>query len=734
VNVPSDAGDPVSVDAEDGPRPDPVPAGPLPTDENGPVSEADALRLLTGDGPEAAENATADKVAAIADLLAERLRGGLKDPGRTSRTGVDGLSIGTVALFQDTVSFGGDLNTGAGPRRAAGLSGLVALDESELADYVEHFVHPPGYGAAFEVLREHRLVVLAAAPGSGREATAVNLLAEATALLGAAEPGGLHRVVAADLADDWQPPLKGAGFLLAADTGRESEIDHSWLVRTSTRLRASGGFMVVTSGPPRGALARAAELGEHVCTRLGGVDLFAVLQRRALGGTADEADVARLRSRLAACGGLEALREQPFVRTAVRLARVAHDRGDLAAEVARVRDPSEQVRQWFARNREPAALSFALAAAVLDGCGYLTVSDGALRLLAQLSSPEQPPKDLRFHERLTGEQHWLEVVAEPGRAALVRFRSPLVPAALLGHAWVRLDGMRTGVLSWLRGLLNHPDLEVRARAAVAAGVIAWQDPGHAVHGYLRSWSGSESLAIRRAAATSLAVTAGTPVVTGTAEQVWTLVEEWSVSRASAFERRLARTAVMAVGGTLGRTSPARALALLRAALEWPGDWANIATVARSTLDLVRAGLGRDVLTAQLEWSKAQDLSEPVTKALSVFLYLAHHANDDDVPLLLAETVSGTLPMSALEELWARALARKPVQDQAVEVLREWVEAADAERRPKAFASLRTLLLRIAGRPGKHRERLIYHLGLWERRPDLAMPSAAALRQAIERSS
>jgi len=728
--VASDTVDAPVVEAVDGPSPGPAPAAPPPPpDQDGPVSEADALRLLTGDGPEVSENATADKVAAIADLLAERLRGGPKGPALPGAA--DGLSIGTVALFQESVSFGGDLNAGGGPRRVAGLDGLVAVDEAELTDYIEYFVSPPGYGAAFEVLREHRLVVLAAAPGSGREAAAVNLLAEATALLGAAEPGGLHRVVSADLADDWQPPVKGAGFLLAAETGRAFDIDHSWLARTSTRLRAAGGFMVVTSGPPRGALARAAELGEHVCTRLGAVDLFAVLCRRVLGAAADEAAVAALRRRLSDCGGLDALREQPFVRTAVRLARVVNEGGDLAAEAAAVRDPSEQVRQWFAGNREPVALSFALAAAVLDGCSYLTVSDGALRLLAQLTPAEPPPVDLRFHERLGGEQPWLEVVAAPGTAATVRFRSPLVPPALLGDAWVRLDGMRGGVLNWLRGLLNHPDLEVRARAAVAAGVIAWQDPGHAIHGYLRTWSGSESLSVRRAGATALAVTAVTPAVSGTAEQVWSLLEDWSVARASAFERRLARTAVMAVGGTLGRAAPGRALALLRTALEWTDDWANLPTVARSALDLLRAGHGRDVLPALLEWSAAQDLSEPVAKALSVFLYLAHQDDDDGVPLLLAETASGSLPMSATEELWARALARRPVQDQALVVLREWVQAADPERRPAALATLRTLLLRIAGRPGKHRERLIYHLSQWERRPGPALPAARVLRRALD---
>ncbi|MBT2610760.1 hypothetical protein J7I97_21445 [Streptomyces sp. ISL-87] len=98
-----------------------------------------------------------------------------------------------------------------------------------------------------------------------------------------------------------------------------------------------------------------------------------------------------------------------------------------------------------------------------------------------------------------------------------------------------------------------------------------------------------------------------------------------------------------------------------------------------------------------------------------------------VPLLL----SG-LPRhrAQLAELWARALARRPVQDSAITALREWIDTY-AEKCPGSLDTIGALLGDIAGRPGSHRERLVWWLGKWAGDRDRPSASAAALRRLIE---
>lgn len=80
-------------------------------EEDGPVSESDALRSLASGGEESgAERAEALRAGAIADRIAERLNGD-----------ASGARIGTLALFNESVTFGGGFNSGevGGPPRPA---------------------------------------------------------------------------------------------------------------------------------------------------------------------------------------------------------------------------------------------------------------------------------------------------------------------------------------------------------------------------------------------------------------------------------------------------------------------------------------------------------------------------------------------------------------------------------------------------------------------------------------
>ncbi|AXE80735.1 hypothetical protein [Streptomyces atratus] len=708
-------------------------AGDGTVDEDGPISESDALRsLAAGGGESQAERAEALRAGAIADLIAERLN-----------ADASGTRIGTLALFNDSVSFGGGFNTngGSGPSARLGATDAVLLTEDEITEYTDLYVQPQRYDEALDALCERHLLVLTGAPGSGRTAAAVNLLAEALTLNSASD-GGCHRLLdAASIASPtWEPPAERSGSLAVLD-GRLAGLSSRGLASAASKLRAAGAHLVLIGGPELEVVVSGPGGDDLAWHQLSPVDPLAVLERAVLGHSGDADRRAELVALLDSSGAVAALRERPLAAHAVRLASVIRAGGDLGAAVTALRDPSDQVYTWFRTHHEPDTIAFALAVAVLENSGYLTVADAAIRL-RQLLSPEEPaPPDVRFRDRLLQEQPWIELLFpgpgdQPGPPR-VRFRSALLSQVVLTYAWTTLDGRREAVLQWLRRLLGHSDLEVRAQAAVAGGVLARADFHFAVHRFVKSWAGSTSWPVRQAAATAIGVAGSAPA---TAEPVWALLHEWACGGQSAHERRLASTAATAVGGLFGRNSPDRALDVLRSALDRGDDWGTLTPVAWGGVHLLHQGLTTEVLGAYLDWSQPRDTSPMVLKTLSAFVFAVStpytssvpggtgtEGAIDGVPLLLS-----VLPdhRPELAELWGRALARKPVQEPAFEALRGWVDTP-TNVCPEAQASLRTLMLDIARLPGKHRERLHWWLMKWA--TDRERPSAHAegLARALE---
>ncbi|MFF5425678.1 MULTISPECIES: hypothetical protein [unclassified Streptomyces] len=731
------------------PAPPPAPADPpeaapeserrgTGADQDGPVSSTDALRSLAGGGAtDDPERSEAQRAGAIADLVAQRLS-----------ADASGTRIGTLALFNDTVSFGGGFHTDGGGRprgrAATGEGSVLPLDAAELDDHTARFVRPPGYRSALGLLGERRLLVLTGPSGSGREATAVNLLAEALALAGADGGGICHRLLdPADLlAPGWEPPVSSSGYVAHVGDGPDGARHFRALPRllpaVVAALRARGCHLVLTGGQDL-AVAVRGDGGAAVAVHdLAPVDPMAVLERRVLGlGAAPEA-YAELRARCASGGVTDTLRELPAARHAARLAAEIAAGRDVAAAAAALRDPSDQVRAWFDRHRHPEAVAFALAAAVLQECGYLTVAEAAVKLRAALTEPSPAPPDVRFRDRLGDEQQWIRLDGSAGGPPRVRFRNALVGQVVLLYAWTGLDGWREALLSWLRQLLGHHDLEVRARAAVAAGVLARADHHYAVHRYLTAWAAGESWPLRQAAATALGVAGGDADST---DAVWALLHDWARGGSSARERRLAGTAANTAGGLLGRTAPDRAVAVLRDALDRGDDWGTLPSVAWSGVHLVHQGQAGPLLAAYLDWSAPQDLSPMVMKSLSAFVFATtrpYEASADGpvdgvpgVPLLLSELPAHR---AALAELWARALARRPVQESALLALREWIDTYADRWRPGTLDALAGLLTDVARRPGSHRERLLWWLNKWAHDRERPSRNAAVLHARLSRTT
>ncbi|MCG5214046.1 HEAT repeat domain-containing protein [Streptosporangium sp. KLBMP 9127] len=709
------------------------------TDDDAPLSEKDALRALRRGGADDAESAQA---AAIAARVTERLQ-------RDSL----GVRIDTLALFNDSVSIGGGF-TMAGHSRGTGDT-TIKVNKKRLARWTESYLRPPRWDDALDVLRNRGLLILALSPG-GRKTTGFNLLAE---VLKTHAEGECYRIVDSSALDGSNWPAAGSGYLLVLDDGSSGTaglsmdtIDEQWIDDTAAILQESKSFMILVTGPPRGTLVEAAARSGHIMTSLGLVDPVHIVQSHAFDVPPTPEEIAELHRKLADSRALELLREVPRPRNAVHLAAVIRSGGDLAAGVESLRDPTDQVHAWFSQFRSPEVTSFALAAATLEEATYLTVSDAAMTLYGMLTPDTGSPADLRFRERLESDHPWIQVsvtAEETGRtkgSALprVRFVNPLVQQAILGYAWTYLDGYRPTMLAWLRRLMTHPDIDVRARASVAAGVIAWSDHSHAVNRYLRQWAGNESPALRQGAATALGVVGGNRDL---AEAVWVLLESWVAEKDTPFQRRLSLTAATTLGGWLGAQQPARATTALRTMLDRE-DWSTLPPVGRSLLHLIEQGCASEVLSALLTWSEPQDSSPMVTKSLSAFVFMASQPapaeypgggalswtasspGDPPLPLLLANAREH-LPQ--LVELWARALARKPAQTQALDALREYLDKyADHDR--TAFSNIYDILLAVAARPGRHRERLDYYLDGWARAGKNPSGSAARIHHALRNSA
>ncbi|MFF8767763.1 hypothetical protein ACF07Q_24875 [Nocardiopsis dassonvillei] len=724
--------------SEDAPQPQ---GEPRLTGDDEPLSQEDALHALRREAS-SREHAESARMSALTDRLLERLQG---EAG--------GLRIGTLALFNDTVRFGGGFHTSGVPGAARSpdpAEESVDLPVDRVSAHVDNFVRPPDFDRLLQILLTNRVLVLARPDGSGREAVAVNLLAEAVALLAV----GRGRILQLGTGEQpgsasWSPREKGCGLLLRTDTGPSPSggsgmavsIDLEWIHQVRDALQAADSYMVVVTNPPQGALLNTAAHSEAVVAEEVRADPEAIVHRWVLGEAPAPEQARRLTERLRDSGALDLLVRAPQPRTAVSLAVAVRDGQDLEALVRRLGDPSTRVHQWFDGHRAPEDVSFALAAAVLHDAPYLTVSDAAVDLYHLFTEERSAPPALRFHETLHTTHPWILLTDPDDRRSgqpRVRFREPRTQQAVLAYAWNHLDGQRTSLVRWLRQLATHRDVEVQARACVATAVVAAQDLEHALHRFLNSWAGNSSPHTRRAAATVLGVVSEDPDLT---DRVWDLLYTWADLPGNAVERRMAATSALVAGGPPGRRDPDAAVGVLLTALGDRESWDSLGHVAEALAALAGHDRVGHVLKAMLDWSQSQDASPLVVKSLLAFCYVAGSATRPEAtdrplasrkggrsvacPLLLELSDQH---LAAMVELWKRALARKPVQEVALDVLKGWIGHASGN--PRARQAVRGVLEGVAAQGRRHRERIVYWLGQWAAGGDEGSAVAAELRRTI----
>ncbi|MGH3852120.1 MAG: hypothetical protein ACRDR6_01200 [Pseudonocardiaceae bacterium] len=702
------------------------------------VTEQDALRSLQGESTERLDAARSQEIFAIR----------------------------TLNFFAADVSVGHDFNTGvAGTGRGAprDASGPVPVGSAHLTDYTAAYVQPPGFADALAVLERRHLVVLSAPAGTGRDTAALSLLIKVLGDTEKTEEPALFDLTADSVLTDeaWTVPGKACGYVasdaeMPAGTSPRSwrlvaaaeRLDDAWLTRTSALLVEAESFLVVITGPLRGRLAAATRRTDFIVEHLGMPDPLEIVRTRVLAAVR-ELDPAELDGQLTKAGASSMVAERPAPRFAVRVSGAVVDalnaNEDLAQALEVLRDPGEQVHEWFGYHTEPDQIAFAIATALLEESSFLTVSDAAVRLYLALSSESNPPPTLRFRCTLAASQPWIELTepdvapaAGPPVAATVRFRSPLLAAAVLTYAWNEFDGMRPALLAWLQRLVGDPDVEVRARAATAAGILAAGDFQHALHRYLLPWAQSRLPTLRQSAALALGVVGAVPSHT---PRVWELLRTWAAEAEPDIDRALPAAAATAAGGPLGVDQPERALPVLRTLLS-DGDWSLLRPVALSVLQLVENGGSQHVLRALLEWTAPEDASGIMIKGLLAYVFTVRqpasdstlerssgaHEGDTMTPRWPALLADAHQYRDELPELWGRALDSSKVRPLALEALREWLRVVDDN--PTTFERVLDVLTGVANRGDRDLERLEYHLDRWVNDEDDPSPAAAHILDAL----
>ncbi|RSN55324.1 hypothetical protein DMH01_33985 [Amycolatopsis sp. WAC 04182] len=678
-----------------------------PKEDPAPSSREEAVKGLRGEASELSNG----RFTKITSAAAERLAG-----------------AGNLNLFQGDIIVDGDFVAGPGGRSGSRRSARARTEPQDVIKATEYFVAPPDFNDGVGRLQGTSLLVMADAAGTGRFTRALATLRD---VLGG--DANVYRVTNSMLGNpNWRVPHPRSGYVVVDTTGGDGkfaagQLTDDWLAKTSERLLAAESYLVVVTGPVIGSLATASKRMEFVVEEFELPDPSEIVRRRVAGELSWLAP-AELEVHLATDGLAELLEDRDDPRFATRVASAVVEAvrtgDDVGKVVEKLSNPEDQVREWLSRSPDTTDVALVLATAVLEDAGYLHVADAAIALYRRLST-SSATLTLRYLRKILSERGWLELVTPPpgeGGVPRLRFKSAHLRVAVLGVTWVELDGARAKILEWLKSLAEHNDVEVRARTAQAAGILATNDFEHGLHKYLLPWAASKMAVLRQSAAHGLNV-AGT--LGGNAEAAWSHIEQWAEFERSTRSPKLPITAGLAVGGRLGFDDPRRALLVLRTLIHHD-SWDLLEPVAISTKSLLQAGRATEVLQALLEWADRSDDEEATVKVLMTFAFsVLPEDGSGERPLLMREEREHC---DVLPELWGRALADSSARKLARAALRSWVRYADHDE--TVSSAVLGVLVGIADRGRVDLERVLRLLQRWAEDPYAPSGKAAEFHDTL----
>ncbi len=679
--------------------------------------------------PDGAGQATAKETASTAgEEYAERDRAGVAGvyiyDNRSYGVYAEGkITAREVAGHDKTVT--SSAKPGGQATRTVSVVAVAARDRERLAQVA---VSAGRRDWAAGVLERERLVILHGPGGVGKGTAGLWLLGFDHEVL-SVDPS----VTARDLTDfsrnlpygeqrrylvEAVPPATAAqlnGFVVRA-AARDLEAGNSYLVITvDDRIPLSpelAGYVVAWPDRPDTALALRAHLDYYLGDEAAAVEacydlphLNAGLSARAL-RSVDE--VARI-----VAEGFRASR--PFD-------SLLNDLGFGAAA---------RVAEWFAaEHRGPADLGFLLAAAVLGGCPYFTVSRHARRLeqliadASRIRLSRQPANPLRPRsQRLQETMAVLKpgfVETEYGRSAaeIVELENRWLVQGVLSTVWHEYDLLADALLRWLRETGDDPDPGVRIRAASAAGWLSQHEFAALRQQLFLPWArGSSSAA--RAAADALGLAAWQD---STAPQVLALLSVWAWQDS---DYDLWWTAAVAYGGEAGVRYPGVGMDHLLIIAGKADDRAPH-VVAHSVVRLVASGgrfspaIAAFVLAHLTSWLK--DCQSAALTAQSAYTEMLHRASDADWPSSQEYWQVLTAPASLDNSagMLRAVLNERTFRTAALESLEILTRVGNHDK--ENLHPLAALLTQVARAGGNDRDRLVHYLGRWAAGSD---PSPAA---------
>lgn len=585
-----------------------------------------------------------------------------RDLNSFDRSYIQSAHIGDIHLRMDARQSNAGMRSGPVP-------------DEELRRLRRVHVEPKGYVQLRNALDARRLLVLGAAPGTGRTSTALALLDEVTARVGSdqgTETGTGSRVRRVDpdvrgLAGSLEE-RPGTGYLLELSLAGPGSLppDEMDLDGLAAALdeRASFAVIVVTVGSAANPLL-AGRYGmrcppvptqELLTTRLRErlEDRLATAQAGTPDGGPRVADLLSQAEELARgkavrdAVGLEELRPSEAELVASLLA--GHLLGDVSYEelLSGCRSlAADQAREWFAgvdralaappSGTEPSAgrpgtaalfhpVAFRIALAVLGGASRSVVATAAHLLTWELSvqsDPDNTPARPLFCDdpesdlalsRAEPTDGTVEVAGAEVGAQLIWYQGSALPAAVLTEIWDRHFPARAPVVRWLRLLADDPRPQVWMRAAVAAGELCVRDFDHGYAELIRPLAEASTPRRRIFAATTLDQAAG-HATHRTA--VCKLVDDWSRYGT----KPLRWTAAMALGyGNAAATTDDALDALARIGVRDNGD--QLAAASFNVVRLLALPDGAQVLRRMSDWTHHrreayQDLGLVTTVRLAV---------------------------------------------------------------------------------------------------------------------
>lgn len=632
----------------------------------------------------------------------------------------------------------GDINLRLDGRQAGAGMRSGPVPEEELRRLRRIHVEPEGYVQLREALRARRLLVLGAAPGTGRTSTALSLLDEVTQRPSddpeadrvlRVDPDGGVRQLAAELES-----RGGSGYVLELSLTRPGALppDEMDLDELAAALARHDAFavIVVTVGSAAnpllagryGSLCPPAPTRQLLQTRL-----RERLERHAATGPDGGAGADDLlvraeelwdREEVKEAVGLDDLRPAEAELLASMLARhVAGEDFSYEQLLSGCRSlAAGQAQEWFAgvdraltaltaqpdgadrKAERPGTASlfhpvaFRIALAVLGGATHSAVATAAHLLTWELSvqcdphnTParplfcDDPEADLAL-SRAEPKDGKVEVDGVEVPARLIWYRGSALPSAVLTELWDRHFPVRAPVVRWLRLLADDPRSQVWMRAAVAAGELCVRDFDHGYTELIRPLAEAVTPRRRIFAATTLDQAAGHDSHRKTVHK---LVADWSRNGT----KLLRWTAAMALGyGNAADTTDDTLDALARIGVREDGE--QLAAASYNVVRLLVLPDAAQVLARMSEWTHHkrepyQDLGLVTTVRLALTTVDEVLSDDPDSPLAdrgdwpLPLALAATRPelVGPMADLMWTALNTARARDVAMDALERLLRSA-----------------------------------------------------------